>query len=571
MKHLNPSNYLLLIFSFILYLSTGFSHSLVAQISFDQGNLDFNGQGDVSAGVTSLMFGPDGRLYVAEYPGTIKILTIDRNGTADYVVTDIEVLTGVIDIVNYDDDGTACSGFPSDCNKRETTGLTVAGTANSPVIYVTSSDFRIGSGSGGGKGDIDLDTNSGTITRLSWNGTSWDVVDLVRGLPRSEENHATNGLEFVNINGTNYLVVAQGGNANGGSPSVNFVYSCEYALSGAVLSIDLDAINAMSIKTDGNGRKYIYDLPTLDDPTRNNVNGITDPDDAGYNGIDVNDPFGGNDGLNQAIIVPGGPVQILSPGYRNAYDLVVTESGALYVTDNGANMNWGGLPVNEGSGSVTNDYIPGEPGGSSSNPAADGEYVNNVDHLELVTTNLENYIFGSFYAGHPNPIRANPSGAGLFTAPQQFGLTGAVFRIQTYDPDGSTPGSTTDPDLGLPANWPPVSTANPIEGDWRGPGMNNPDGPDDNIITTWGTNTNGIDEYTASNFGGAMQGDLLAGHHGGKIRRVELKANGTLQKLTQTFLSGIGGNALGITCNSDSEIFPGTIWSGTLNGNIVFF
>ena len=553
----------------ILTLCLGlFSYASYGQINFSQSELDFDGNGDVDAGVTSMMYGPDGRLYVAEYPGTIKILTIQRISATDYKVTSVESLSGVKDIVNYDDDGTACSGTTDNCSSRETTGLTVGGTAANPVIYVASSDFRIGAGTGGGNGDVDLDTNSGIITRLSWNGSSWDVVDLVRGLPRSEENHATNGLELATINGTDYLIVASGGITNGGAPSTNFVYTCEYALSAAILSIDLDAINALPIQTDGNGRDYIYDIPTLDDPSRANVNGITDPDNPSYNGIDVNDPFGGNDGLNQAVVVPGGPVQIYSPGYRNAYDIVLTENGALYATDNGANQGWGGFPVNEGGGSVTNDYDPAEPGSQSS---SGGEQINNLDHLELITNNIQTYTSGSFYGGHPNPVRANPNGAGLFTAPDQTGTTNAVFRTQIYDPDGSTQGSTTDPTVGLPANWPPVATANPIEGDWRGPGINNPDGPDDNPIVTWGTNTNGIDEYTATNFSGAMQGNLLAGVSNGVIRRVELQPNGTLDNFTSNFLSGIGGNALGITCNSDAEVFPGTIWAGTLNGKIVVF
>ncbi|EAR01118.1 putative secreted protein [Maribacter sp. HTCC2170] len=541
-----------------------FNTTIVAQISFNQSQLDFNGLGSVDSGVTSLMYGPDGRLYVAEYPGTIKILTVEKTSLGDYTVIAVEALTGVTDIVNHDDDGTINNSQVY----RETIGLTVSGTSVNPVIYVSSSDFRIGAGSSGGNGDIELDTNSGIITRFSWNGTSWDVVDLVRGLPRSEENHATNGLEKVNINGTNYLIVASGGFTNGGGPSTNFVYSCEYALSGAILSIDLDAINALPVLMD-NGRAFLYDLPTLDDPERANENGIIDPDDIGYNGIDVNDPFGGNDGLNQAMVVPNGPVQIYSPGYRNAYDLVVTENGALYVTENGANQGWGGFPVNEGTANVTNDYDPNELGSQS---PSGGEYINNLDHLEMVTFDIQNYVPGSFYAGHPNPTRANPSGAGLFVAPNQIGTTNAVFRTLIYDPDGSRgAGYTTDPNIALPANWPPVSVANSVEGDWRGPGIVNPDGLDDIPITIWSTNTNGIDEYTASNFSGAMKGNLLAGHNAGLIHRVELANDGTLQQLTSSFLSGIGGNALGITCNGDNEIFPGTIWAGTLNGKIVVF
>ncbi len=94
----------------------------------------------------------------------------------------------------------------------------------------------------------------------------------------------------------------------------------------------------------------------MDDPTRTNTAGK-----------DVNDPFGGNDGLNQAKIVTGGPVKIFSPGFRNAYDLVITKTpgkaGRIYTIDNGSNQGWGGYPANEGpAGNATNNYVPGEPG-----------------------------------------------------------------------------------------------------------------------------------------------------------------------------------------------------------------
>lgn len=528
--------------------------------NFGESDLQFNGNGGVSSG-TSLMFGPDGRLYVLGINGTIDILTVERNGFNDYVVTDAEELLFVKNIPNHNDDGSTHSG-----NSREATGLTVAGTASAPVIYVTSSDSRIG----GPSGDKNLDTNSGVITRLSWTGSSWEVVDLVRGLPRSEENHATNGLEFVTVNGQDFLIVCSGGHTNAGSPSDNFAWTTEYALSAALLSVNLTQLEAMAVQTDASsGRQYLYDLPTLDDPSRPNANGIIDPDAPGYTGEDVGDPWGGNDGLNQAMIVAGGPVQIFSAGYRNSYDLVVTQDGKVYCTDNGANGGWGGLPANEGNdGTVTNDYLPSEPGSTS---PVGGEQVNNADHLTLITDNIQNYTFGTFYGGHPAPVRANPEGAGLFTNPTENANTNSVFRTLIYDPDGSRgAGYTTDPSIALPANWPPVplSLADPREGDWRGPGEDNPDGDDDILVTTWGTNTNGIDEYTASNFGGAMQGDLIAGKNGGVLRRVELDATGNLEKLTPSFISNLGGNALGITCNSDSDPFPGTIWVATFNSII---
>ncbi|WP_051199624.1 malectin domain-containing carbohydrate-binding protein, partial [Christiangramia echinicola] len=540
----------------VLVASVIFCEKAISQ-SFSQNAIDFNGFGTLGNG-TSLAYGPDSRLYVTEYTGGIKIYTIERDGPGDYKAVDLEVINDIQNIQDHNDDGTLYSN-----NLRETIGLAVTGTPSNPVFYVSSSDFRIG----GTGNDTNLDTNSGIITRFTWNGTSWDVVDIVRGLPRSEENHATNGLEFTTVNGVDYLIVAQGGHTNAGAPSHNFAYTSEYALSAAVLSINLNEISSMPI-LDDNGRKYIYDIPTLDDPTRSNINGIEDPDEVGYDGIDINDPFGGNDGLNQAMIVPGGPVQIFSPGYRNTFDLVVTEKGAVYVTDNGANGGWGGFPVNEGGGNATNDYDPNEPGSTSS---IDGEQVNNVDHLNMVTNNINNYNFGSFYGGHPTPVRANPIGAGLYTNPSGGDRTGALWRNLIYHPTKNEPGYTQDPDIGLPANWPPVpvSEANPVEGDWRGPGINNPDGSNDDIIVTWGTNTNAIDEYTASNFDGAMQGDLLAGVNYGVIRRVELNEDGSLQNFTSEFISGLGGNALGVSCNGDSEIFPGTIWVVTLEGDLI--
>ncbi|MEM9730204.1 MAG: hypothetical protein AAF997_16615, partial [Myxococcota bacterium] len=187
-------------------------------------------------------------------------------------------------------------------------------------------------------------------------------------------------------------------------------------------------------------------------------------------------------------------------------------------------------------------------------------------------------MFGSFYGGHPTPIRANPLGAGLFARGDHSSDIGDSngntyeddwFRTIPYDP--SAGGDAADPERALPADWPPVppAFANPVEGDYRNPGGVNPDGPVDDIISTWGNNTNGIDEYTASNFGGAMQGDLIAGKSGGSLHRVQVAADGSLVLLTQNFITNLGGNPLGVTANSDSDPFPGTIWVGTFNSSIV--
>jgi large repetitive protein len=525
---------------------------------------------------TSLQFGPDGRLYVTQQNGVIKVFTVQRNAANNYQVVKTEVINLINQIANHNDDGSVSS-----TQGRQVTGIWVEGTAAKPVIYTSSSDPRIG----GPSGDKNLDTNSGIITRLTWKAATtpantdfnaqpdtdrWDKVDLVRGLPRSEENHATNGLQVHTVNGKRYLFICSGGNTNAGGPSRNFTKITEFALASAILSVDLSVLEVMPV-LGSSTNKYVYDLPTVDDPSRNNANGITNPATPGYNGIDINDPFGGNDGLNQAKIVQGGPVQIFSPGYRNTYDLVITKAGRMYVSDNGANGGWGGVPENEGpevngQSLVTNNYHYILSNGNALEPGSDvpynGQTVNNKDNLHLVTglgTNtVSNYTWGSYYAGHPVPIRANPSGAGLYTHDGENTDFNGYFRT-SY---------TGNPSTSLPYDWPPVpvSMADPRQGDFRNPGTNMAIG-EDGALLTWSNNTNPLTEYKASNLNGAYQGNLFAGHSGGYLHRVELNANGSLNKLTQNFASP-GGTILGLTAQDDNEIFPGTIWMATHGGQI---
>ncbi|RAJ90683.1 putative secreted protein (Por secretion system target), partial [Larkinella arboricola] len=397
-------------------------------------------------------------------------------------------------------------------------------TATNPILYVSSSDSRMG----GPEGDLNLDTNSGIVSKLTKTPTGWQKVDLVRGLPRSEENHATNGLQLDG----NKLYLVVGGHTNAGSPSTNFAYTPEYALAACVLSIDLAVIEALPTRGSGN-TAYKYDLPTLDDPDR-----------AGN--PDANDPFGGNDGLNQAKLVAGGPVQVFATGFRNAYDLVITRARKMYVTDNGANPGWGGHPASEGVGTATNNYVTGEPGSTGSGP--NDPKVNNLDNFHYVG-DLRTYVPGSFYGGHPHPIRANPAGAGLYT----HNGTSGVWRTSTSGPNP------------LPSDWPPVpvSMAHPIEGDFQNPGET------DNALLTFPASSNGIVEYTASGFNNGLKGHLLVASFDGTIQTISLTADGRdvtnsrgakKKNLDLPFASNFGSQPLDITAQGDNDIFPGTVW-----------
>ena len=462
---------------------------------------------------TTLAFGPDNRLYVTQQDGFIYAYTIQKNGPNNYVVTNTELISIIRDIPNHNDRGGLFTGFV----QRQVTGIVATGTAANPVLYICSSDPRIGGG--GELGDIDLDTNSGTISKLTKNGSTWSMTHLVRGLPRCEENHSPNGLLLDEVN--NILYVAQGGNTNAGSPSNNFGFLAEYALSAAILSIDLDVIN--------NQFGGSYTLPTLDDPTRPNL-----PD-----GTDVNDPFGGNDGLNQAKLVIGGPVQIYASGFRLSYDMLITKtpgkSGRMYSIGNGGNAGWGGYPENEGTPNVTNNRLLSEPG--STEPTLTDDKVNNRDGLHFITG-------PGYYAGHPNPIRANPAGAGWYWFDNATGL-GHFEQNPTVD-------------------WPPypVSMANPIESDYRNPGVN------DGSLYSWGHSTNGMAEYTSTAFfNGAMAGNLLAACWDGGIYRIELNEAGNAVTQVTKMFTGFGDTPLDVVAQGDGQIFAGTIWSVVYGGN----
>ena len=492
---------------------------------------------------TSLQFGPDGYLYVLRKAGHFHALEVQRNGKNSYSVTSEVVVPLVKQIANHDDDGTFNSGE----RNRQATGLVVTGTPSNPVLYINSSDSRVGGL--GGATDTGLDTNSGVISRVAWIGNSrtdpagyWEKVDIVRGLPRSEENHAPNGMALSVTGDTLFTTI--GGFTNAGAPSNNFAFITEYALAAAILAVDLRAVEAIPTQVDEQGESYKYDLPTLDDPTRPNVNGIEDPTHPSYDGIDVNDPWGGNDGLNQAKYVPGSPVVLHATGFRNPYDVIITQAGRMYSSDNGANPGWGGHPILEGpQGTCTNQYDPQEPG--SSTPGPNDPAVNNMDNLHYVRELSPGQMY---YAGHPTPIRGNPAGAGLYSGD---GATG-VWR------DG------TNPSFPLPADWPPVpvSEAYPVECDFQNPGES------DNSIATFAVSTNGLAEYTASNFAGEMTGDLIgAGYNNNTLYHIDLNETGD-QVLnnhpngngTGILAENFGSIPLDVIALGDNDPFPGTIW-----------
>ena len=367
------------------------------------------------------------------------------------------------------------AGF-SAIDRRLVTGIAVAGSADAPVVYVTSSDPRLSDLETGEK--LPVDTNAGVVSVLTRDRDGWTRRDLVQGLPRSRHDHTTNGL-VLDRKGDR-LFVAQGSMTNMGAPSARFREAPEYALSGAILSIDLARIGDEP-----------YALPTLDDEDR-----------AGTE--DRHDPFGGNEGRNQAVVESDGRVQLHATGLRNPYDVVITRKGLLYTIDNGPNWYLGDAPR-----------------------VVDGTCSNGVSEGGRYGPDVLYVVEKGVYYGHANPTRAS--------------------RVATFNE--SNPQS-------------PVDSPRPAECAYTRNDLGR-------ALTTFDASTNGLAEYTASNFAGALSGDLVAGSFDGRIYRIALGESGR-RVLRRAPLASIAGLPLDVTAQPDKGPFPGTIWTGDLySGDLV--
>jgi glucose/arabinose dehydrogenase len=162
-------------------------------VRFERGVLS----GVVTSTPTTLAFGPDGRLYVAQLDGRILALTLDgQRVVATEVITTPDELGDVLGIA-FD---------PLDPPEPVT-------------VYVSDTYvFREGAPAFGGK-----------IARLK--SPDFEVEHIITGLPATEMEHATNGLAF---DAEGRLYIAQAGTTNAGVPGEQLVRP-ETPLSSAIL------------------------------------------------------------------------------------------------------------------------------------------------------------------------------------------------------------------------------------------------------------------------------------------------------------------------------------------------
>lgn len=208
----------------------------VDETDFDRGTVA--GLGVSFSFPTSLAFGPDGRLYVAEQEGRIRAFTLDPSTKA---------ITAVEDVT-------------ADGDLQEVYGIAFDPTDASvpPPVYATNTVSGFGA-----DGPAPDGTFPGKVTKIDGAGYS-TITDIITGLSVSNSAHQANGLAFA-PDGT--LYVAHGSTTNAGinTPAGPLFKQLEVPLSGAILVADVSALGF-----DGN---VTYSPPGVYDTTVDQTGG----------------------------------------------------------------------------------------------------------------------------------------------------------------------------------------------------------------------------------------------------------------------------------------------------------
>ncbi|WP_416448195.1 malectin domain-containing carbohydrate-binding protein [Leeuwenhoekiella sp. A2] len=314
---------------------------------------DALGEGTLGMRFSSLVIGPDGKLYGStlgdfQSDGQIYRWDIADDGTLENLQILSPQLTGADHPV---------SG-PRDNNNRLIIGLVFDpnSTADDLTAYVTHSSAVLTAGP----------EWDGKLTRLH-GPDLLETQDILEHLPRSISDHMTNSITFKD--GDIYFV--QGSLSAGGAPDAVWGNRPESLLSAAVLKLDLD--------------KLPSSLP-LSVYTTSNINVINT---APSNGLTMSDgrynPYSADS-----------PLTIFATGVRNAYDLVWHSNGWLYMPTNGTAGN--------------NETSPNAPGSSDYVLARRIDGVTTIPDVQALRGGeaQKDWLFktqGGSYHGHPNPYR----------------------------------------------------------------------------------------------------------------------------------------------------------------------
>ncbi|WIM98689.1 Ig-like domain-containing protein [Actinoplanes oblitus] len=225
------------------------------------------------ASFTTVVKGPDGRLYAGTLDGNIHRFPINPDGTLGTAT--------IIGTVRANASALGLPGAPA----RTIIGMAFdpASTATAPILWITDNYEYVG--------PLDVPDWSGRIGRLTGPDLG-TYTSVVTGLPRSVKDHETNSLAF-GPDGKLYLT--QGANNAMGAADSTWGNRPERLLSAAVLRLDparLPATLPLNAKTEEGG-SY--------------------------------DPYAAN-----------APLTLYATGVRNAFDLVWHRNGHLYTPTNGS-------------------------------------------------------------------------------------------------------------------------------------------------------------------------------------------------------------------------------------------
>ncbi|UYM04017.1 choice-of-anchor D domain-containing protein [Solicola gregarius] len=225
---------------------------------------------------TSVVKGPDGKLYAGSITGEIYRFDIESDGTLANRQT-------INTVKNYSN--AAASGDTYQKGTRSVIGLAFdpSSTADNLILWISDNAPYLGASN--------VPDSSGRIAKLT--GTNLEnYTAVLEHLPRSVKDHETNSLAF-GPDGALYF--NQGANNAMGAPDGAWANRSERLLSAAVLRLDTS--------------KLPSDLPL----------------DVGTGDAGDYDPF-----------ATSAPLTIYGHGVRNAYDLVWHSNGHLYVPTNGS-------------------------------------------------------------------------------------------------------------------------------------------------------------------------------------------------------------------------------------------